>query len=344
MIRRLNIRERIQQDKQLTRGISQQLMEDLHSGEGESTVQPLARIRLNPHNPRKLPMGVEAIADMGRAARGDLGMGTSEMPNEPLLDALAVRVEAIEDPREREAMEELLVLAASIHRDTLIQPIAIERVPDGDFQIIAGERRYLAHLLLGRPTIRAMLRQGGDALRSRLVALAENIARVDLTLAERLNAVEEVVRVHAELYPGTEMTGPVLSRLIHEPKRTAQRYMRFLAAPEPVRRAINSGELNTVREVEEALREEPAPPAPVVEPKRAGPRQRRAGAPKTKVNLGAVTDASVVLGLMRAVVGEAEYAKMYAMVDAQDLEAVEAAWKGFLKGLAEGSQEGRVGA
>lgn len=334
MIRRLNIRDRIRQDTQLTRGISEQLMEDQHVGEGEATVQPLERIRLNPHNPRRLPMGMEAIRTMAESARADIGIAPDATPSEALLDALATRIEAITDPREREAMEELLVLAASIYRNTLVQPIAIERLAEGDFQVIAGERRYLAHLLLGRASIRAMLRQGGDALRSRLIALAENVARVDLSLAERINAIEEVIQVYGEINPGTEMTGVALSRLIHEPKRTCQRYIKFLGAPKAIRQAIDSGELGTVREVEEALKPESPEPEMDLAVKKTPQKKPRRGAPKTKVKLGTVEDSGVILAIMRAVVGEERYMQMYAMLDPQDLESIEEAWRGFINMVA----------
>src|SRR5208337_5618008 len=59
--------------------------------------------------------------------------------------------------------EELLAeLAASITSNGVVQPVLVRPLPNGRFQLIAGERRWRASQLAGKPTIPAILRQVSD--------------------------------------------------------------------------------------------------------------------------------------------------------------------------------------
>ncbi len=121
------------------------------------------------------------------------------------LEALAAKSEGAElpikkispnpwQPRRVFDPEKLNELATSIESIGLIQPIVVRSVSNRDtdleletleysYQIIAGERRWRAHQLLGRDVIRAIVVEVTDADMAAL-ALAENIDRVDLTAYE----------------------------------------------------------------------------------------------------------------------------------------------------------------
>jgi len=78
--------------------------------------------------------------------------------------------------------EKVKNLAANIDAIGLLQPIFIR--PAGDrFEIVAGHRRYLAHKLLGRDRIPAIIRKIDD-MGSALARASENIRRVDLSPIE----------------------------------------------------------------------------------------------------------------------------------------------------------------
>lgn len=80
-------------------------------------------------------------------------------------------------------------LADSISETGLIQPILVKSVPSRDtFQLIAGERRWRAHQLLGKETIKAIVVEIDDA-EAAVMALAENIEREDLTDYEIARAI-----------------------------------------------------------------------------------------------------------------------------------------------------------
>ena len=63
-----------------------------------------------------------------------------------------------DQPRKRFDQEALAELAQSIKMNGLIQPITARSLPDGRHMIVAGERRWRAHLLAGLDTIEAALR------------------------------------------------------------------------------------------------------------------------------------------------------------------------------------------
>lgn len=70
-------------------------------------------------------------------------------------------------------------LADSIRENGLAQPITVRPLAEDSYQLVAGERRYRAHKLLGVATIRAIVVSMSDQQAAQ-VMLAENTARKDL--------------------------------------------------------------------------------------------------------------------------------------------------------------------
>ncbi len=70
-------------------------------------------------------------------------------------------------------------LADSIRTNGLAQPITVRPVADGKYQLVAGERRYRAHKLIGAATIRAIVTAMSDD-QAAAVMLVENTGRKDL--------------------------------------------------------------------------------------------------------------------------------------------------------------------
>ena len=94
--------------------------------------------------------------------------------------------------------EELQKLAMSIGEIGLVQPIIVRSVSNRDtgFEIIAGERRWRAHQLLGRDAIKAIVLDVADADMAAF-ALAENIDRADLTAYE----IAVAIRNAEQMFP-----------------------------------------------------------------------------------------------------------------------------------------------
>ncbi|MDQ5910642.1 MAG: ParB-like nuclease domain family [Pseudomonadota bacterium] len=83
-------------------------------------------------------------------------------------------------------------LAASIEKHGLIQPIIVKEAEEDTFIVVAGERRYRAHKLLGRATIAAIITQGNRDE----IALIENLQREDLNPIEAAEALALMMERH----------------------------------------------------------------------------------------------------------------------------------------------------
>lgn len=86
--------------------------------------------------------------------------------------------------------EEIRELANSIKSEGLINPITIRPVDGGKFEIVEGERRYRAHLLLELTHIPAKVRVLTDIEASDIM-LAENTGRKDLDPIDEAKAYQK---------------------------------------------------------------------------------------------------------------------------------------------------------
>lgn len=85
-----------------------------------------------------------------------------------------------------EALEEL---AASIQSQGIIQPIVVRQVAGGQFEIIAGERRWRAAKQAGLKRVPCLVKKVEDRA-AIAMALIENIQREDLNVIEEAQALE----------------------------------------------------------------------------------------------------------------------------------------------------------
>ena len=97
-----------------------------------------------------------------------------------------------QQPRKTFDEEALKDLAASIEQHGLVQPIVVRRDPEnsGQYLITAGERRFRAVRLLKQPTISAIIRDEANAA---VVAIVENLQRVDLSPIEEAEAIARLI-------------------------------------------------------------------------------------------------------------------------------------------------------
>lgn len=74
-------------------------------------------------------------------------------------------------------------LAASIREHGVLQPVIVQPLSDGRYQLVAGERRWRAARVAGLGTIPAIIRQVSDEERLEL-ALVENVQREDISVVD----------------------------------------------------------------------------------------------------------------------------------------------------------------
>lgn len=96
-------------------------------------------------------------------------------------------------PRLEFNQESLMDLAQSIRENGLIQPITLKE-NNGQYEIIAGERRYRASMMIGMTEIPANIMDVNEASMAEL-ALVENIQRENLSAIEEAKAYVQILKV-----------------------------------------------------------------------------------------------------------------------------------------------------
>ena len=95
-------------------------------------------------------------------------------------------------PRTHMNMEALEELAASIKAQGVVQPIVVRPLAAGNYEIVAGERRWRASQLAGLETVPAVVRKIPDEA-AIAIALIENIQRENLNPVEEANAFTRLI-------------------------------------------------------------------------------------------------------------------------------------------------------
>jgi len=133
--------------------------------------------------------------------------------------------------------EELLAeLAASITSNGVVQPILVRPLPNGRFQLIAGERRWRASQLAGKATIPAILRQVSDE-QAMEITIVENLQRADLNPMEQARAFERLSREF-------HMTQEQMAHRTGKDRASVANFLRLLKLPSTVQNRVESGELS----------------------------------------------------------------------------------------------------
>ncbi|MDO4198485.1 MAG: ParB/RepB/Spo0J family partition protein [Erysipelotrichaceae bacterium] len=125
--------------------------------------------------------------------------------------------------------EKIESLAESIKDTGLLQPVLVRKVED-HYELVSGERRYLACRLNGYESIDAIIVDLNDEESARLV-LEENLQRQDL------NAIEQAMAMKAIMKNEDLTQGELAERLGYKQSTVANK-LRLLKLPEYVQRAI----------------------------------------------------------------------------------------------------------
>lgn len=139
-------------------------------------------------------------------------------------------------PRKEFDQEALDELAQSIRRQGVITPVTVRQMPDGKYQLIAGERRFRASQLAGLTEIPAYVRVATDGQMMEM-ALVENIQR------ENLNAMEIAFSYNA-LLEECKLTHEQLSERVGKSRATITNYLRLLNLPAETQLALSTDQIS----------------------------------------------------------------------------------------------------
>lgn len=167
---------------------------------------------------------------------------TAETGSEPRRADMLVPIEKIapnpDQPRRTFDQSALDELAESIREKGVIQPLIVRENPRkaGDYEIVAGERRWRASQIARLHELPVLVRDYSDT-EVLEVAIIENIQRSDL------NAIEEAAG-YKQLMERFGHTQEKLSEALGKSRSHIANLMRLLQLPEDVQHYVISGQLS----------------------------------------------------------------------------------------------------
>ena len=140
-------------------------------------------------------------------------------------------------PRKTFNTENLQQLADSMREHGVIQPIVVRSLPNGNYQITAGERRWRAAKMAGLTDIPVLIRDDLTDEQAAQIALIENLQR------ENLNPIEEAMG-YRELMERYKMTQESLSKALGKARSSIANSLGLLSMPNGVQELLRNGSLS----------------------------------------------------------------------------------------------------
>jgi len=138
-----------------------------------------------------------------------------------------------EQPRHDFDETSLSELAASVKMHDIIQPLTVTKLSNGNYRIIAGERRFRAAKIAGLSDVPVYVREARESKILEL-ALLENLQREDL------NAIE-IALSYKRLMDELDYTQEQLAERMGKERSTVANYIRLLKLPPDIQAAVRNG-------------------------------------------------------------------------------------------------------
>jgi len=137
-----------------------------------------------------------------------------------------------DQPRKTFDEESLRELADSIERHGLLQPVTVKRKEDDPdrYILVAGERRFRAHQLLGRSRVFGIVLTSGNTDE---LAIIENLQREDLSPIEEAEAL-------AKLMERYQYTQEALGKVVGKAQATVSNLLNLNKLPERIKQEYSA--------------------------------------------------------------------------------------------------------
>lgn len=181
-----------------------------------------------------LGKGMAALIQASQKKPSDLG---GESGSEEPLTLPIEKINANKNqPRKNFKERELLELSLSIKENGIIQPLIVREISGGEYEIIAGERRFRAAQKVGLTRVPVVIKQTTEK-ETMLMAIIENVQRDDL------NCVEEAWAYY-NLLNEFELTQEEVAKKIGKDRSTIANFLRLLRVPKEVLELLRNGDLS----------------------------------------------------------------------------------------------------
>ena len=180
------------------------------------------------------------------AKKGGLGRGLDALfvdnSIEEIASTSAVKLKIMDiepnrdQPRKIFDEDALAELADSIAKHGVIQPLLVRPMPDGSYQLVAGERRWRASRMAGLTEVPVVIKELSDDAAMAL-ALIENLQREDL------NAIEEAQGIKA-LMDTLSLTQDEAAERVGKSRPAVANALRLLKLPDSVIALVSDGKLS----------------------------------------------------------------------------------------------------
>lgn len=180
------------------------------------------------------------------AKKGGLGRGLDALFADNSIEEIAstsavkLKIMDIEPNRDqpRKIFDEdtLAELADSIAKHGVIQPLLVRPMPDGSYQLVAGERRWRASRMAGLTEVPVVIKELSDD-EAMALALIENLQREDL------NAIEEAQGIKA-LMDTLSLTQDEAAERVGKSRPAVANALRLLKLPDSVIALVADGKLS----------------------------------------------------------------------------------------------------
>lgn len=141
-----------------------------------------------------------------------------------------------EQPRKNFDPEALAALAESISKYGIITPIAVRKLAEGRYSIVAGERRYRAARLAGLAEVPVNIIDV-DENTSMELAMVENLQREDLNPLEQAEGFKNLIETCG-------LTQEQAAERVGRSRPAVANLMRILDLPDEIKKLIISGRLS----------------------------------------------------------------------------------------------------
>ena len=126
-------------------------------------------------------------------------------------------------------------LAASIRAQGVIQPVVVREIGLGEYELIAGERRWRAARKAGLADVPAVVKTVADEA-ALAMALIENIQRQELDPIEEAHGLKRLISEFG-------LTHESAADAVGRSRSAVSNLLRLLALPEPVQALLHQGQL-----------------------------------------------------------------------------------------------------